>query len=472
VHWCKAQSNKTIGYISEIAPIALGQIAEPTIKVKEDKEEIIYHPQNLEQIKQNITKHCNLHRSIIEIKGIGGSGKTSLACQISKWLLDNSKYNKKRIVLPIIWSSGAGKDLSKWAQKEIATIIGSYNLSETFVKLLIQSGKILIIADGISEASNEERISIVQPELIISSLLITYRRETNINWGRRLSIELEPINTGENRIYFLTQYFLSRTQVFSDNAYQILLKRLSQICGYKNVTPAILKLFSEYAISLNQKYGTSALNDLPTTFPKLLKEYILSLCSSYSFNRILSDEQIIEGIQIIAFCSLDEKWRPVGTTTEQLSIKFKKLYFWNEKKVNFLLSCLRESGLIYRDAFFINLWIDPATEYLSSLYILGQNRSDKEKWEFFLSEFESTEDIFDSIGFLVSLYDVVNSDTHISLPTEIIDRIGKLSGKGEPATKLIVDQLIRDIFDNDQTKSEPSTGLFYANLSGHFIAEK
>ena len=25
---------------------------------------------------------------------------------------------------------------------------------------------------------------------------------------------------------------------------------------------------------------------------------------------------------------------------------------------------------------------------------------------------------------------------------------------------------------NDQTKSEPSTGHFYANLSGHFIAEK
>ena len=40
----------------------------------------------------------------------------------------------------------------------------------------------------------------------------------------------------------------------------------------------------------------------------------------------------------------------------------------------------------------------------------------------------------------------------------------------------IIDEFNYDPFyakpNNDQTKSEPSTGLFYANLSGHFIAEK
>ena len=392
-------------------------------------------------------------QTIVEIVGIGGSGKTSFVCQIAKWILNGQlRLVRSPLAVPIIFTPGSGADLFKWVRSALASITGSHKLTDKFIHNLIQSGRIIIVADGISEADIEERRAFYRPDLVINSLIVTTRVELEeLNWGSKISIFLRPIDTGETRIYFLTQYFLARRRVFSDNSYEILIHKLARITQNTDVTVGMLRLLADQAISIVDQSGPEALREIPSTFSQLLKDYVWSLCSHrVRLESSLSKHDVLQGVQTLAKCAMDDSWRPGITTTSELTQSFHESYLWDHKKIDILLKIFADSGIVHRDGLLVRFWIDPAVEYFSAMHVLAINGKNEQRWEVFLSTFESNEDFYQSLGFLTALYDVVNCDIEVDLRTSLIDRIGRLSGRGQPEAKRVIDQLVRDVFNLDR----------------------
>ncbi|MCP4600723.1 MAG: hypothetical protein GY847_09355 [Proteobacteria bacterium] len=418
------------------------------LKIRENQAFRRLNGSDINLLQISLSEFFSQSRVIVEIIGIGGSGKTSLACLIAGWLLRTSLASNKPS-LPLLFRPGSGVDIYSWIKREVMTITALDDIPDEFIRNLLKTGRILILADGISEASKEEKQALLRPNVVIGRMLITMRSEVGDSAGEKISILLDPIDSSDNRIFFLTQYFAARGAVFKDSDYQVLVKRLSRITGDKSVTPALLKLFSEHAMKLFEASGARGLDNIPATFPDLLRDYVVLLVGSSAVAFPFEDHLICEGIQILARHSLDESWRPIGTNRAHAVRLLTDPYQWSQDKAELLIKLLVNSGLAYAEGSYISLWLDPATEYFAAMNIVEMNGRSEAKWADFLQHFEENHDILDSIGFLAALYDVAYSDTVIGIPTPIVDRIGRLSGRGQPEVAIILQQLIRDVFDED-----------------------
>ena len=428
------------------------------LQIIADEEEKQVGAQDLTYLRDKINLLFSERRGVIEINGIGGSGKTSLACQVANWMLhhDSNSGSPIPIMLPLFYRRGSNTDLSEWAEEQIKIITGSSKISTTLINNLVQKKRILVIADGLSEVTNDEKKAITQPNMVVGAMLITTRQEeTNITWGRKVQIHLEPIDTSKNRIYFLTQYFGKKgVREFGDEEYQIMIQRLSRISDHRVITPAMIKLFAEEAINLHQSEGKQGLRRLPLTFPNLLRQYVLGLLQqSHSTDKLqLSEDDLLEGVQEIAIASMDSKWIPGGADKNVLTTSLASSSYWTEESIRTLLDTLKRSNLLYRSVINVQLWIDPATEYFAAMRILERNGRRIEKWNDFLSQFKTEAGIVTDgpLGFLSALYDVVYSaDSELSPPTEVVERIGQLLGMGQPEDRIVMDQIIRDVFDSN-----------------------
>lgn len=411
---------------------------------------ITYNAHDIDSLKEKMLKAIQKSDISIQFIGIGGSGKTSLLCQFVLHIFNMNKHKNNYPIIPIIFKPGFNSDIITYCIETIYRITKSFKLSEEFISNAIKKGRIILIADSFSEFNQDEKRRFLEPNVVFKNLIISTRTlQKELDKKKNIKVNLEPINTGENRIYFITQYFTMKKQPFTDNSYDILLKKLTQIIGAKSVTPAMLKLFCEHSIKI-YKNNPQALKMLPSTFPNLLKEYVISLYNSINMVKInISNQNVLDGLKLISYFSLDN-FKPSGTTTEKMNIELKERMGWDFEKCNNFYNALFESGIILREGIYINLWIDPASEYFGAMYIAEKYHTKKNDWETFLNNLINDKIVDSCLGFILGLFDVVSSSMTIKYPKEIINQLSLMSGRGIPENKRIVNQIIKDIFDPEQ----------------------
>ncbi|NEO52262.1 MAG: NACHT domain-containing protein [Okeania sp. SIO3B5] len=207
------------------------------------------------------------------IWGEGGSGKTTIACQIAKWAMKKQHQSKalaKHLMLPVliekeIDNTGDGiKPIMEAIMAEIQELIDNEQMivDELLVKQLLRQRRILLIVDRYSEMSQatQEKFNPDPKEFPANALIVTSRIEEDF---RGIDIKIKTLRfDGGKLAYFIEQYLkeCSKWHLFEADQEEFLQEcaQLARIVGeQKTITVLLAKLYAEKMINSQENNFTS-----------------------------------------------------------------------------------------------------------------------------------------------------------------------------------------------------------------------
>ena len=382
------------------------------------------------------------------IWGEGGSGKTTIACQIAKWAMKKQQQSKalaKHLMLPVLIEkeidrTGDGiKPIMEAIMAEIQELIDNEQMivDELLVKQLLRQRRILLIVDRYSELSQEtqEKFNPDPKEFPANALIVTSRIEENF---RGIDIKIKTLRfDGGKLAYFIEQYLkeCGKWHLFEADQEEFLQEcaQLARIVGeQKTITVLLAKLYAEKMINSQE-------NNFPSegsldNIPDLILNYLQKLNRQGERETKSEYPTIKEDAQLIAWKCLEQNYRSSYAEREAVVKAFEQLgrndailcleYF--EKH----LRLLKSIGYGERkDRNKIRFALDPLAEYLAALYLILENKDDEKKWREFLVKVEEKLGKQEIKGFLLAVRDCcLVKGSEVRVPNFVADEIGKLAG--------------------------------------------
>jgi len=228
----------------------------------------------------------NPERTIIQIIGPGGTGKTSLAVAICRWVIQATRNRVPGWIpkLPILLENDCTDVL-----KEITGIVRSwqndYAIHEDFVQLLLKNQHLVIVVDSLSErpASIQNYFKTLHTTTPVNALIITARQPIDLQVKEGLYLYPSPLNSN-NLLHFITTYLniypghplqSSREQLaFAEKIVNIIEGHNSRT----PVTPILVKLIIEIALRKEgneERDFQTILNEMPDSIPDVYYQYLV-----------------------------------------------------------------------------------------------------------------------------------------------------------------------------------------------------
>ncbi|GGA17156.1 sister chromatid cohesion protein PDS5 [Okeania sp. KiyG1] len=382
------------------------------------------------------------------IWGEGGSGKTTIACQIAKWAMKKQHQSKalaKHLMLPVliekeIDNTGDGiKPIMEAIMAEIQELIDNEQMivDELLVKQLLRQRRILLIVDGYSELSQEtqDKFNPEPKEFPANALIITSRREEDF---RGIDIKIETLKfDGGTLAYFIEQYLKERNKwhLFEEDQEEFLqecAQFVPTVGEEKNITVWLAKLYAEKMINSKENNFTSErfLNNIPD----LILNYLEKLNRQGERKTKSEYPTIKQDAQLIAWKCLEENYKPSDVKRKEVIEAFPSLEIDEaEDCLNYFekdLRLLKRTGYgPIKDRKNIRFALDPLAEYLAALYLVQENKDDEEKWREFLTKVKKKLGEAEIKGFLLAVRDCcLAKGSEVRVPRFVADEIGKLAG--------------------------------------------
>ncbi|MEM1167975.1 MAG: HEAT repeat domain-containing protein [Cyanobacteria bacterium P01_H01_bin.35] len=382
------------------------------------------------------------------ISGEGGSGKTTIACQVAKWAMKKQQQSKalaKHLMLPVliekeIDNAGDGiKPIMEAIMAEIQELIDNEQMivDELLVKQLLRQRRILLIVDRYSEMSQEtqEKFNPDPKEFPANALIVTSRIEENF---RGIDIKVKTLRfDGGKLAYFIEQYLkeCGKWHLFEADQEEFLQEcaQLARIVGeQKTITVLLAKLYAEKMI--NSKENNFPSEGSLDNIPDLILNHLEKLNRQGERETKSEYPTIKQDAQLIAWKCLEQNYRSSYAERETVVKAFEQLgrndatlcleYF--EKHLRLLKSI--GYGEI-KDRNKIRFALDPLAEYLAALYLVEENQDDEEKWREFLATAEEKLGKQEIKGFLLAVRDCcLVKGSEVRVPNFVADEIGKLAG--------------------------------------------
>ncbi|NES06849.1 MAG: NACHT domain-containing protein [Okeania sp. SIO2F4] len=257
------------------------------------------------------------------IWGEGGSGKTTIACQIAKWAMKKQHQSKalaKHLMLPVliekeIDNAGDGiKPIMEAIMAEIQESIDNEQMivDELLVKQLLRQRRILLIVDRYSELSQatQEKFNPNPKEFPANALIVTSRIEENF---RGIDIKIKTLRfDGGKLAYFIEQYLkeCGKWHLFEADQEEFLQEcaQLARIVGeQKTITVLLAKLYAEKMINSKENNLTSerSLDNIPD----LILNHLEKLNRQGERETKSEYPTIKQDAQLIAWKCLEESYR-------------------------------------------------------------------------------------------------------------------------------------------------------------------
>ncbi|MFT4563810.1 MAG: photosystem II stability/assembly factor-like uncharacterized protein [Gammaproteobacteria bacterium] len=294
---------------------------EAQFRCEDAVERLRYYPLPLrrsasdERIKSPAPDHFRndfaARRSLLQIVGPGGSGKSSLAAQLGNWSIDGQLTDHP--MLPV-WLDEDISDFRAWLLERVRAVSVDDDLPETFIKALYRRKRLLVVADRLSEKQVATQIAICKPPSYLNALVVTSRTVQRFGLPDVKVIEAVPLGS-ENLMGFVNELLESQIEV--DDAFcgfkdQVdLARRLADIItiGQQElpVTPLLVKLFVERA----KRSGNANLNRLPESVPEVYFDYLRSVNpDDPSAANYLANDVMMEAAKLVARVELGDDFRP------------------------------------------------------------------------------------------------------------------------------------------------------------------
>jgi len=346
-------------------------------------------------------------RACVLVWGEGGSGKTSLACQIASWAMEPQQSNrlKKHLMIPILIESDLDLTADPPRQLFLESIRGRLRIltdqaespSEDLVTEMLRRQRLLVIVDGLSELKESTRSQLrsSDPRFLANALVVTSRVQEQLEGLPRTSIRPSRIR-GNRLSSFIDGYLIHRSarEVFDDPEFFLACGKLSSLVGQHDCTVLLAKLYAEQMISLKEKLVT--LDVLPETIPDLMLEYLNEVNSTVALDR--RDDSEVQAIaKVICWECLRTTYRssPAPLSTVHLALGTGEEAV---DKVKYFESRLRLVETVGAGRDLLKFTLDPVAEYFAALYFVDRYPNDRKAWEEFLSKADSMSSSPEAIG--------------------------------------------------------------------------
>jgi HEAT repeat protein len=415
----------------------------------------------LEDLKNVFEKN----RVCLLIWGEGGAGKTSLACQIARWGMEDDAASRlsPHQMLPVIIEHDLNLDgekdpaLTQFIRGQLRDLIGADEPpSQKLTVHLLKKKRLLLIVDSLSELNEatHNKIRPLSPDFAANTLIVTSRTEESLDGVPKNS--LHPLRIRGDRLSSFMEAYLTRRgtrDLFDDPEFFNGCSKLSVMVGDRDCTVLLAKLYAEQMIASKERATEKASEianeradaELPETIPDLILQYLNEL------NRRepeLDDRSVHAAAKKTAWECLRRTFRPSPASTEAVL----RALGGNpeaQKSLDHLEGKLQLIQIIGAGRDRVKFSLDPLAEYLAALHILEENRDSEQRWSEFLDHVDQAgapAGVFTSIkGFLLAVRDcclVKAGEAGISsvaadLLRSVAKELGRRSGLDPEAVNVI-----------------------------------
>src|SRR5271157_4648131 len=324
------------------------------------------------------------------IFGEGGSGKTSLACQVARWAMAPRQTDRvaRHLILPVIiedelddtaFPAGVQRFTEAVRGKLQALCSSADPISPALLNKLLRRSRILVIIDHLTEMSQATRdqIRFDSPEFPAAALVVTARTEAALGNIPRHTIE--PVRIDGKRLSAFIDAYLSerRTRdglkardLFDDEEYFEACKQLSRMAGDRDITVLLAKLFADQMIAAKESQVSTG---LPRTVPDLMLRYLSELNRTGS-----ADNRIIHrDCKTVAWECLRRTYRPGSADREDVIVALR--YDGDDEagaqcRLDYMVNRLRVIQVAGSGENHIRFVLDPLAEYLAARRTAGCGR--------------------------------------------------------------------------------------------------
>lgn len=337
-------------------------------------------------------------RALIGIVGEGGSGKTSVACYISRAAMQDKpeeRLNPECRMLPVLLepmslseSKSEGDQLIVQVTNALSLMLDDPLENDTeLIGQLLKRKRILVILDGLSEMSESLRTSLKpnRANYLANAIVVTSRNAEELGDMRCTLVKTMRIE-GTRLSSFMEAYFLKvgAKQQFADAEFFAACSRLSELVGESEITVLLAKMYADQVIGAKAK--SLNLDALPETIPDLTIGYIKALNDKITDGQTPFRE-VRAVAQRIAWESVRVTFLPEPVRRSRVHKLFSE-YDDADAVVEYLiqrLGVLESEGV---NQVLLRFGLDPLAEYMAASYLVDSYRNDGAKWRTFLEDIE------------------------------------------------------------------------------------
>jgi hypothetical protein len=350
-------------------------------------------------------------RSVVQITGPGGTGKSSLAFALAKQAITRTGRfaDLKHSIIPILIAREVS-DVRKAVREELNKLCGmSAQIDDFMIEPLMRTKRVLLIVDALSERSQTTQITLreIHGSLVIGAMIITTRLRTEYIGISNYTVTPQSLAEPAALLGFISIYI---SRIVSDGGTEgVRIKDVvdgvfalvNKARDMKAVTPLLVRLFIDN--SLKGKM-------LQPSIPDTVLNYLIRLNPQNVDvpNRVPNDV-LIAGARQIALASLGTRFVPSDFDRDSVEQMWK-----NQDGVNApaLLERLADNGVLLRRTIagigHYRFVFDPLSEYLAAVELCSRLRSNRPGWAQLVEEISKVEGYPQSCdGFLVALRECV-----------------------------------------------------------------
>jgi hypothetical protein len=369
------------------------------------------------------------------IWGEGGSGKTSLACQIAQWAMSEDENERilKHRMLPVLIEDDLDPDPDHDKCPFTDAILGQLNdelgqdtdpISAKLLEQLLRKQRILVIVDHLSEMSTETR-DLIRPEMPdcpAKALLITSRLREVL--GHVVKTTIQPLRIEGNHLSsFMDAYLRERgkRELFPDPEFFDACRHLSQIVDRGNITVFLAKLYAEQMIASKVESAQTLTASLPDNVPDLMLHYINELNRDVHKDK-LEDRIVQKTAKIVAWECLKTTYQPNTAAIEDILLALADNTA--EIRLKYLEQRLHLIQIVGPAQDRLRFALDPIAEYLAALHLLDLYRNDDSQWSEWLKHLDTIPK-----GFLIALRDCCQvKGQEAKVPHFVLEKLAPING--------------------------------------------
>ncbi len=384
----------------------------------------------------------NKKQARVVICGEGGTGKTSLACQLGRWAMQENpelRLCDSHLMLPVLLdddikkqNSGSTRALSPLVdavRNRLSDLVRADDtIPDGLLLELLKCRRVLVIIDHFSEM-NEQTIEAITPDYSafpINALIITSRHE-NVGGSMSKTIIRPQRIQGDKISSFIHAYLTQRNErnSFDDAEFFGACQQLSTMVGARDVNVLLAKLYAEQMAQANKGKGK---DELPDNIPTLVLQY-LNHVNAIGDKQKFDPPTIQRAGQIIAWQCLHRTFRPMSAHCDEIKAalaqnlpqhKPEELLGYFENQLRLIKKVEPEySRLQFDDG--------PIAEYLAALHFWNDSFKGENGRKDFLRQADSLERAVASPqGFLAAVRDCcLAKSTECPVPPDFLHELTK-----------------------------------------------
>lgn len=374
-------------------------------------------------------------KSTLLISGEGGAGKTSLACQMAVWAMEDeseSRLCKSHRMLPVLIEGtlepqADGKSaFIEIIRGHLRELIGEPDeIPEEFLLQLLRKRRVLVIVDSLSELDEVTRriVRPAQPDFPMAALIVTSRIDDILSGAAKTIIK--PLRLNKDRLsFFMDRYLEQRGKQFqTDEELFESCRNLSQLIGERDITALIAKMYAELKIASIEQPPDF---DLPRNLPDLMQGYAVNINESVKADR-KETRAVLDAAKAVAWECLRKSCRPAPAKRDDV-LKALRKEASAEAMLEYLedrLQLIQTTGAA-KDS--IRFSLDPLAEYLASLHLVEHCNNSVSRWQEITDLLKAQPGAPELIkGFLLALEDCCkhHGQEH-GVPGSVIEAINQL----------------------------------------------